>query len=201
MATHSSILAWKIPWTEEPGGLQSTVCFFGHFISMDLWWSKAIIRNLDSRSRWRVNTYLAFPQKKKKYIKNPKSGHWGSSDTQPQLTSHLSLWPPPPALDTVTGIIYPADAQRHLASRKGGLVFRCLHTPNWAHRLDWHCWSTWRRKWKGWRKFVFGRFGTPLSGSQVGAGGSCQRTEGSESPKPWAFSAIHQSWQRGLAAD
>ena len=24
MATHSSILAWKIPWTEKPGGLQST---------------------------------------------------------------------------------------------------------------------------------------------------------------------------------
>ena len=24
MATHSSILAWKIPWTEEPGRLQST---------------------------------------------------------------------------------------------------------------------------------------------------------------------------------
>ena len=23
MATHSSILAWKIPWTEEPGRLQS----------------------------------------------------------------------------------------------------------------------------------------------------------------------------------
>ena len=22
MATHSGILAWKIPWTEEPGGLQ-----------------------------------------------------------------------------------------------------------------------------------------------------------------------------------
>ena len=22
MATHSSILAWKIPWTEEPGGLE-----------------------------------------------------------------------------------------------------------------------------------------------------------------------------------
>ena len=25
-ATHSNILAWKIPWTEEPGGLQ----FMGH---------------------------------------------------------------------------------------------------------------------------------------------------------------------------
>ena len=24
-ATHSSILAWRIPWTEEPGGLQSMV--------------------------------------------------------------------------------------------------------------------------------------------------------------------------------
>ena len=25
MATHSSILGWRIPWTEEPGGLQSMV--------------------------------------------------------------------------------------------------------------------------------------------------------------------------------
>ena len=24
-ATHSSILAWRIPWTEEPGGIQSMV--------------------------------------------------------------------------------------------------------------------------------------------------------------------------------
>ena len=24
IATHSSILAWRIPWTEEPGGLQPT---------------------------------------------------------------------------------------------------------------------------------------------------------------------------------
>ena len=26
VATHSSILAWRIPWTEEPGGLQPTGC-------------------------------------------------------------------------------------------------------------------------------------------------------------------------------
>ena len=25
MATHSSILAWRAPWTEQPGGLQSVV--------------------------------------------------------------------------------------------------------------------------------------------------------------------------------
>ena len=24
IATHSSIIAWRIPWTEEPGGLRST---------------------------------------------------------------------------------------------------------------------------------------------------------------------------------
>ena len=26
MATHSSTLAWRIPWTEEPGGLQPRGC-------------------------------------------------------------------------------------------------------------------------------------------------------------------------------
>ena len=31
MATHSSILAWKIPWTEEPGGLQSKGCKRGEY--------------------------------------------------------------------------------------------------------------------------------------------------------------------------
>ena len=30
MATHSSILAWKIPWTEEPGRLQSMCRRVGH---------------------------------------------------------------------------------------------------------------------------------------------------------------------------
>ena len=30
MATHSSILAWEIPWTEEPGRLQSTESLKSH---------------------------------------------------------------------------------------------------------------------------------------------------------------------------
>ena len=47
MATHSSILVWKIPWTEEPGGLQSIgsqesdtatkpppICFLGLKVSI-----------------------------------------------------------------------------------------------------------------------------------------------------------------------
>ena len=32
MATHSNILAWRIPWTEESGGLQS----MGHKVGHDL---------------------------------------------------------------------------------------------------------------------------------------------------------------------
>ena len=30
MATHSSILAWDMPWTEVPGRLQSKGCRVGH---------------------------------------------------------------------------------------------------------------------------------------------------------------------------
>ena len=37
MATHSSTLAWKIPWTEEPGRLQSNVCFLP-YIDMNQPW-------------------------------------------------------------------------------------------------------------------------------------------------------------------
>ena len=47
MATHSSILAWKIPWIEEPGGLQSmglqrvghTERFHFHF-SLFMYWRR-----------------------------------------------------------------------------------------------------------------------------------------------------------------
>ena len=37
MATHSSILAWRIPWTEESGGLQSMgLQRVGHDIATDI---------------------------------------------------------------------------------------------------------------------------------------------------------------------
>ena len=36
MANHSSILAWKIPWTEEPGGLQSMGCMTEHLTQKQL---------------------------------------------------------------------------------------------------------------------------------------------------------------------
>ena len=38
MATHSSILAWKVPWTKEPGGLQS----MGSLVGYSLWGRKEL---------------------------------------------------------------------------------------------------------------------------------------------------------------
>ena len=35
MATHSSVLAWEIPWTEEPGGLQSMKWSESHSVVSD----------------------------------------------------------------------------------------------------------------------------------------------------------------------
>ena len=49
MATHSSILAWEIPWTEKPGGLQS----------------------MESPNSWtRVNDYTTIIQANEKKRKN-----------------------------------------------------------------------------------------------------------------------------------
>ena len=46
MSTHSSILAWRIPWTEKPGGLQSTGSQrAGHD------WSNLARQNVDSRAK------------------------------------------------------------------------------------------------------------------------------------------------------
>ena len=44
MATHSSILAWRIPWTEEPGGLQSVGSqrVRHNWISMHAYWCTGI---------------------------------------------------------------------------------------------------------------------------------------------------------------
>ena len=47
-ATHSSSLAWRIPWTEEPGGLQS-------------------MGSQRVRQDWAINTFTLFSERKKYY--------------------------------------------------------------------------------------------------------------------------------------
>ena len=47
MATHSSILVWRIPWTEEPGELHSMVLHAGEYQADE----RAVVAQL----RWRVS--------------------------------------------------------------------------------------------------------------------------------------------------
>ena len=70
MAIHSSILAWEIPWTEEPGGLQSMesqelgmteqLTFTYHF---HLLWRYHLTKSFDSfiRQEWMINVYPTSP--------------------------------------------------------------------------------------------------------------------------------------------
>ena len=56
MATHSTILAWEIPWTEEPGGLRP-------------WGRKRIGHNLVIKQDHAKNNFKS-KGKKKKRVKN-----------------------------------------------------------------------------------------------------------------------------------
>ena len=55
MATHSSILAWRIPRTEEPGGLQSigSPVLAGRFFTSSATWETQLILN-----QWLVNLII-----------------------------------------------------------------------------------------------------------------------------------------------
>ena len=59
MATHSSILAWKITWTEKPGGLQSTGCKrFGDELATQQQWPYQIDRGNAADDFWHVSVFL-----------------------------------------------------------------------------------------------------------------------------------------------
>ena len=55
MATHSSILAWEIPWTEEPGSLQSTESQRSDKTSN--WVHACINNNVTNKSYFSVSLY------------------------------------------------------------------------------------------------------------------------------------------------
>ena len=55
MATHSSILAWRIPWTEEPAGLQSMVL---QTVGHDLATKPATVHSKRERNTYSVNMII-----------------------------------------------------------------------------------------------------------------------------------------------
>ena len=55
MATHSSILAWEIPWTEEPGGLEWSSEWHGSaFLSGGTWMPKAVYGKEEVYDYWQL---------------------------------------------------------------------------------------------------------------------------------------------------
>ena len=76
MATHSSILAWKMPWTEEPGGLQS---MGSQRVGKT---AKEAHTQLPATHWTPYKHYLRFPSKCK--VQSPTSwqGNWGSERLQ-----------------------------------------------------------------------------------------------------------------------
>ena len=65
MATCSNILAWKIPWTEEPGGLQSMglqrvghdgACMHGMYRSTANFLSFLQVLSLERRRKWQLTS-------------------------------------------------------------------------------------------------------------------------------------------------
>ena len=60
MATHSSILAWRISWTEKPGGLQS---IWSQRVRHD--WGTNQHNNMYVSFLWKARSYPPFPQMRK----------------------------------------------------------------------------------------------------------------------------------------
>ena len=90
MAPHSSILAWKIPWTEEPGGLQS---MGSHRVGHD--WSDLAAATAAAESwrrQWQLTPVL-LPAKSHGWRSLAGSSPWGheESDTTEWLHFHFSL--------------------------------------------------------------------------------------------------------------
>ena len=65
MATHSNILAWRIPWTEEPGGLQSTGLQLSH-------WAHTHTHT------WKKDRRVTFPYPEEKHYYQREVGEWQS---------------------------------------------------------------------------------------------------------------------------
>ena len=62
MATHSSILAWKTPWTEEPGGLQSMGSpgmVIGHLDTTEHTYTQRLIRTEELDWKYKIK-YILF---------------------------------------------------------------------------------------------------------------------------------------------
>ena len=74
MVTHSSILAWRIPWMEKPGSLQSTGLqrvLHDRATSLSLSLSITILVRESKVPNWKARTEKAAPMSKRKFTSLP----------------------------------------------------------------------------------------------------------------------------------
>ena len=162
IATHSSTLAWKIPWMEEPGGLQSVgsqsqawLCRFSG--SSVLAW----------RIPWTEETALElFPVVQNPFISSQLwsslrcCGHQLEVTQCPGLPSVPTTWPPPQAIRNLESFFpkaQPAKVDFFMmscgqwgASQRFALIFHWSessyrHCPQWRGRAapGWGCLGLW----------------------------------------------------------
>ena len=98
MVTHSSILAWRIPWTEEPGWGYSP---WGHK-ELDITEYTHTHRELSGGHGLEITAW-SLPLPSKSLVTTPEApkmrllmaaGGWMKNATQPMISSHLAKHPP-----------------------------------------------------------------------------------------------------------
>ena len=90
MATHSSILDWWIPWTEEPGGLQSKG-------SKKVGWLKWLSNSSSTLAttqvwRWLFDTHLIYTNKTASCLVVPLWWGWAPAYVVSEIWSNLTCW-------------------------------------------------------------------------------------------------------------
>ena len=82
MATHSRILAWRVPWTEEPGGVQSTGSWLSNYHN-----DKAV-----EKCRW-CDGSIVWGSRKALALRG-RVGHYSESSPLPEIpqNSEITKW-------------------------------------------------------------------------------------------------------------
>ena len=90
LATHSSILDWRMPWTEEPGGLQSKGL-------QKVGWLKRLSSSSSMLAttqvwRWLLNTHLIYTDKTAPCLAAPLWRGWAPAYVVSGIWSNLAYW-------------------------------------------------------------------------------------------------------------